>query len=86
MKKDLKNRVSTIFGIIAAICGALITASQSGLILPEWAVATATGLGALSIAVIGVLTGKNPDLSAKPPMQIDKQIDEKEKTAKLGGR
>lgn len=83
MKKDLKNKLSTIFGVLAAICGALVTASQTGLVLPEWVIATATGVGALSVAVIGILTGKNPDLSAKTSLQIENQLDDKERSKNL---
>lgn len=77
MKSDLKNTLSTIFGVLAAVCGAIVTASQSGLVLPEWAIAVSTATGALSVAIIGILTGKNSDLSSKSKKQIKKQLLEK---------
>lgn len=83
MKKDLKNKLSTIFGVLAAICGAMVTASQTGLVLPEWVIAVSTAVGALSVAVIGILTGKNPDLSAKTSLQIENQLDDKERSKNL---
>lgn len=70
--KNWKDSLTTILGIIAALCGAIITASQSGLTMPTWLITAAGGVTAVCIALIGWLTGKNPDLTSKTPGQIMK--------------
>ena len=68
---NLKDTISTICGIILAICTALITAIASGLVLPTW-VTTACGiLAAIAGAILGWITGKNPNLTTKTSRQVD---------------
>ena len=62
---NIKDTLSTIFGILFAIAGALLTASQSGLVLPTWAVAACGSVMAISGAIIGYLTGKTPAAQKK---------------------
>ena len=67
---NLKDKLSTFCGILAAICGALLVAGESGVTLPGWLKATAGAVSAVCLAVIGYLTGKTP--AAKP--KTEKQI------------
>lgn len=70
--KNFKDTATTILGIIFAICTALVTLSVSmPTIFPTW-VNTACGvLIAISGALLGYLTGKNPDGSKKTPEQAE---------------
>ena len=60
LSSNIKDKISTIFGILAAIAGGLLTVGQNGVVLPPWATAVASSTVAISIAVIGYLTGKTP--------------------------
>ena len=64
--KNLKDTLSTIFGIIGALGGVVLTIPN----VPTW-------LGgvmiASSVAVIGVLTGKAPNGAIKTPEQVAEQ-------------
>ena len=72
--KNLKDKLSTICGIIFLIGGAIVSVGATGgAILPVWLVSGAGVATALSGAVIGILTGKNPDGSTKSIPQIDTQ-------------
>ena len=77
MATNLKDTLSTICGIIFAICTALVTLGVSGgVVLPTW-VTTASGiLIAVSGAILGWLTGKNPNATAKTARQVDNQNNE----------
>ena len=75
--KDWKGTISTICGIVAAIAGALVTASQTGLVLPTWLVALCGAMGTICLAIIGILTGRNPDLTAKTSKQVNAAIGSK---------
>jgi drug/metabolite transporter (DMT)-like permease len=75
-KSNIKDTLSTIFGILAAVSGAIIVAIQSGYQLPAW-LNTAAGLtAAISVAVIGYLTGKTPAAESKSTSQV---IDQNQK-------
>ena len=72
--KNYKDILSTICGIIIAICGAgtgLIW--QLGVTLPGWVTPVALGLAGLAVIVLGYIQGKNADLSIKSNVQIEKQ-------------
>lgn len=69
--KNWKDTLTTIFGIIAAICGGLLTASQTGLVLPTWLISVCGALATISVAVIGWLSGKNPNLTKKTELQVE---------------
>jgi hypothetical protein len=59
--KNLKDTLSTVCGITFAISTALLTVPGA----PKW-LSIAAGFGlALSGAIIGILTGKNPNGSTK---------------------
>ena len=63
--KNLKDRISTICAILLALCGAVVAMQQAGVVVPS-TILTITGVvAALSTAVIGYLTGKKPDGTAK---------------------
>jgi drug/metabolite transporter (DMT)-like permease len=70
---NIKDKLSTFCGILAAICGALLVAGESGVVLPGWLKATAGAVSAVCLAVIGYLTGKTP---AAKPKSINQVIDQ----------
>jgi len=70
---NLKDKLSTICGILAAICGGILVAGQSGVNLPGWVNAVAGAVSAVCLAVIGYLTGKTP---AAKPKSINQVIDQ----------
>ena len=59
--KNLKDKITNVAGVVVAICTVLLTAGQNGLVLPSWANSTLGGLIAVSVALIGYFTGKNPN-------------------------
>ena len=63
--KNLKDTVTTICGIIIAICGAILGLSVSGIALPTWVITVCTILSAIAAAINGVLIGRNPNGSVK---------------------
>jgi hypothetical protein len=67
---NLKDKLSTICGIIFALCTALITTGVSGVALPTWLTAGAGIVAAICGAIIGVLTGKAPNASTKSDSQV----------------
>jgi len=72
--KNWKDTISTICGIIIAICGA-----GSGLIwglginFPAWVTPVALFLAGLAGLVLGILQGKNADGSTKTQSQLAAQ-------------
>ena len=70
LSSNIKDKLSTIFGILAAIAGGLLTVGQDGVTFPSWLNAVASATVAISIAVIGYLTGKTPAANAKTPDQV----------------
>lgn len=70
MNSNLKDKISTICGIILAICTALLTTNISGVTLPTWLSATAGILIAISGGLIGYFTGKTPSGITKTPNQV----------------
>jgi len=67
---NLKDTLSTIAGVLFAVCTGIVTASASGVTLPSGLVAAAGTLAAISGAVIGFLTGKAPNATSKTPEQV----------------
>jgi hypothetical protein len=67
---NLKDTLSTICGIIFAICTALVTTGVSGVTLPTWLITASGILIAVSGAILGWLTGKNPNATAKTDTQV----------------
>jgi hypothetical protein len=70
MDNNLKDKITNICGVIVVICGALLTSTTQGVTLPTWLTGAAGVLSALSIGIIGYLTGKKPDGTVKTPGQI----------------
>ena len=69
---NYKDLLSTICGIVIAICGAgtgLIW--QLGVTLPGWVSPTAIALAGIAAIILGLVTGKNPNLTTKTPRQVD---------------
>lgn len=69
--KNLKDNVTSICGLIIALCGAFTSLSAGGMVLPAWVITTCTILSAISTALIGYYTGKNPNGSVMNKDQID---------------
>ena len=67
---NIKDKLSTFCGILAAICGALLVAGESGVTLPSWVKATAGAVSAVCLAIIGYLTGKTPAAEKKTISQV----------------
>ena len=76
---NLKDKLSTICGLLAAVCGAILVAGQSGVTIPGWLNAVCGATSAVCLAIIGYLTGKTP---AAKPKTINQVIDQNEATPK----
>ena len=71
---NIKDWLSTICGIIIAICGAgtgLVW--QLGITLPAWVSPTAIALAGLATIVLGYLQGKTADGKTKTYLNSTKQ-------------
>jgi hypothetical protein len=72
--KNLKDNLSTICGILFLIGGAIVSVGATGGIAePTWLVSGAGILTAVSGAIVGFLTGKNPNGSTKSVEQTTTQ-------------
>lgn len=71
--RNLKDKLSTICGIILAAAGIVLTLATGGLSLPPGVVTTATALAAISGGIIAYLTGKNPNGKTKTAQAIKTQ-------------
>ena len=78
--KNLKSTLSTICGIIVVISGAILSLPQYGVEIPVTITAIAGTLSAISVGVIGYLTGKNPDGTPKTNDQVSQILIEKDAT------
>ena len=70
---NLKDILSTILGVLLAIFTAIGGLNIAVLHLPTWITTVAVIGVAICGAIIGVITGKNPNLSSKTPEQVDAQ-------------
>ena len=80
--KNLKDTLSTICAIAIAIGSVLSGVNVAVLHWPGWVTGLGAVMFALGTAVIGVLTGKNPDGSTKTQEQINAQINPPANSAK----
>ena len=71
--KNLKDTVTTICGLIGAICGAMLVAQEQGVILPTWANTVVIIAIAVSGAIALFLQGKNPNGTRKSDNQVESQ-------------
>lgn len=62
--KNLKDLVTTICGVISLVSGVILSLPESNIFTPT-VKTIAGGLAALSVALIGYMSGKNPDGSTK---------------------
>jgi VIT1/CCC1 family predicted Fe2+/Mn2+ transporter len=69
--KDIKNVVTTICGLIIAICGALLGVATQ-VTLPSWLITTCIISMAVATAILGFFSGRNPDGSSKTPTQLSR--------------
>lgn len=72
--KNLKDTLSTILGVIIAIAGAVLALPTQGIVLPTWTNTAAVIALALATAVLGIITGRNADLSKKTDKQVNDQL------------
>jgi ABC-type antimicrobial peptide transport system permease subunit len=70
---NLKDTLTTIASIMALLSGAIITIGTQGVVLPAWLNTAAIVLGALSVTIIGFLTGKLPSGAAKSEATVAEQ-------------
>lgn len=70
---NLKDRLTTIAGLILALSGTELLIEQNGIVVPSSISITCKALGIISGSVIAFLTGKNPDGSTKTPEQVAAQ-------------
>lgn len=72
MKKgNLKDKVSTVCGILLVVSGALLSVVTAGVALPAVVVTGATLTASLSGGILAYLTGKNPNGSKKTVTQVE---------------
>ena len=75
--KNIKDTISTICGLIVAICGSLLAASFAAS-FPQWLQITLGVLVAVATAVLGFFQGRNADGSKKSDNQAEWQKKAKE--------
>lgn len=63
--KNLKDTLSTICAVLLVLSGVVVSLPAQGVILPPIVSTIAIIVGAVSGAIIGVLTGKNPNGTTK---------------------
>jgi membrane protein DedA with SNARE-associated domain len=62
---NFKDQITNVCGIIFVVCGSISAVAASGVALPLWLTAGALTLAAISGAIIGYFTGKNPNGTQK---------------------
>lgn len=63
--KNLKDTLTTICGVLGLICGVIVTLPLDGAIITPTLKTIAGAIASLSIAIIGFMSGKNPNGSTK---------------------
>lgn len=71
--KNFKDVISTICGLIVAICGSLLAASFAAS-FPEWLQITLGVLVAAATGILGYFQGKRADGRSKTESQVKKNI------------
>ena len=72
--KNLKDRLTTICGILILIFGAGTGVIwQVGIELPVWLSVSSLAIAGISAAIISYLQGKNADGTTKKPSQLEAQ-------------
>ncbi len=71
--KNLKDKISTVCGIVLLISGCILSVTTAGVALPVVVVTSATLGASISGGLLAYLTGKNPDGSTKTVEQIEAQ-------------
>lgn len=71
--KNLKDKITTICGILILVSGTIMTLNQAGIILPTWLSSIGITIGVIAGSVLAYFTGKNPDGSVKTEVQINAQ-------------
>jgi len=70
---NIKDTLTSIAGACLLLSGAVLGASQYGIVLPSVVLGIAGSVATISGGVIAYLTGKNPDGSTKSPDQVANQ-------------
>lgn len=68
---NIKSILSTICAVAIAIGGALAGLNATVLGLPTWVTAVGAIVVTIATAIIGILTGRNPDGTVKTARQVD---------------
>ena len=68
--KNIKDKLTTLCGVIIAVCGVLTGLSQSGIVLSSGVQTGSIIAGSLAGGIIAFFTGKNSDGSTKLPEQL----------------
>jgi uncharacterized membrane protein len=63
--KNLKDTLSTICAVLLVLSGVVVSLPAQGVMIPPIVSTIAIIVGALAGAVIGILTGKNPNGTTK---------------------
>ena len=72
--KNLKDTLTSIAGTVGFVGGLILSIAAAGVVLPAIVVTSAGVAVTASVAVIGYLTGKNPDGTTKTANQIQNQL------------
>ena len=75
--KDLKNTLTSIIGLLIAICVSLLGVSGE-VTLPEWLTVSCVIVIAVGTAFVGWATGRNADLTKKCDAQLWNQAKAKD--------
>jgi hypothetical protein len=71
---NLKDTLGTVFGALGGIGIGLVGFATQGFAMPEWLLVAALIMAAVGPVVMGVLIGKNANLTTKTPEQIESQV------------
>jgi ABC-type transport system involved in multi-copper enzyme maturation permease subunit len=69
--KDLLSTIAGVAGAVAFVGGTIVASlTQSGIVVPIFITIIVGVCGAISVALIGLLNGKNPDGKTKTLTQV----------------
>lgn len=67
---NVKDKITTIAGWMVALSGLVLSLSTGGIVLPVYVITGASVCGTVGLAVIGFISGKNPNLTTKTAEQV----------------
>jgi len=65
MKKNFKDKITNIAGVLIAISGTILTLQQNGIELPKIITTISLSMGIIGAATVAYLTGKTGDGKVK---------------------